>query len=145
MFKFFQAKNARREEWGKFHPERITMSAKLDRGEPITEVTLTVGYTITLPAWSKASSLGKKGKAAWDAMMAALKKHEDTHADIFEDQVNKFGAAITSQTDLTNRKLSDLFKNFPAAVKSAQDGYDSRTAHGEKEGVFLPAPDKVKD
>ncbi len=49
------------------------------------------------------------------------------------------------KTDLTLKKLSELFKKFPGDVTTAQEKYDSSSAHGEKEGVFLPAPDKVKD
>ena len=52
--------------------------------------------------------------------------------------------------------LGDYARGFgaiPAAVRAhlhdlldkAQDKYDASSAHGEKEGVFLPAPDKVKD
>ena len=98
-----------------------------------------------MPAWSKASALGKNGKDAWDKMMAALDKHEDTHRRILEQQSGLFGDAIERETDLTVKKLVDMFKQFPADVKSAQDDYDSKTSHGEKEGVFLPAPDKVQD
>ena len=145
MFKFFAKKNAAREEWGNFHPERPDLSFKPSRGEPITEVTLKIGYTITMPSWSKASALGKKGKDAWDKMMMALDKHEDTHRQILEQQCGLFGDAIERETDLTVKKLADMFKKFPADVKSAQDDYDSETSHGEKEGVFLPAPDKVQD
>lgn len=145
MFTFFEKKHAAREEWAKFHAERPDLSFKPSRDEPITEVTLKIGYTITMPTWSKASALGRKGKDAWDKMMAALDKHEDTHRRILEQQIKLFGEAVERETDLTVKKLSDMFKKFPADVKSAQDDYDSKTSHGEKEGVFLPAPDKVQD
>jgi hypothetical protein len=145
MFKFFQKKNASKEEWAKFHTERPALSFKPAKGEPITEVTLSIGYTTAMPSWSKASSLGSKGKAAWDAMMNALKKHEDNHRQILEDEVKKFGALVSAETDLSLKKLSDLFKDFPDDVRKAQEAYDAKTSHGEKEGVFLPAPDKVSD
>jgi hypothetical protein len=145
MFKYFEKKNASNEEWAKFHHERPDLSFKPAKGEPITEVTLKVGYVITMPSWSKASSLNKKGKAAWDKMMAALEKHEDNHRQILEKQSDLFGEKITAETDLTLKKLAELFKKFPADVTAAQDKYDSATSHGEKEGVFLPAPDKVND
>lgn len=145
MFKFFEKKNTAKQEWALFQHERPALSFKPAKGDPITEVTLTVGYTITMPAWSKAGSLGKKAKDAWDKMMAALQKHEDQHRQILEDQAKSFGTQITSQTDLSQKNLADLFKDFPGDVKKAQDAYDSKTAHGKNEGVFLPAPDAVQD
>jgi len=39
----------------------------------------------------------------------------------------------------------DAIFQFSKDVKTAQDLYDGKTGHGEKEGVFLPAPDQVKD
>jgi predicted secreted Zn-dependent protease len=54
--------------------------------EPITDVTLKVGYTITMPSWSKADSLGKNRRAAWDKMMTALAKHEENHRVILLEQ-----------------------------------------------------------
>ena len=71
-FKFFAEKNASKEEWAAFSHERPGLTFLPAKGEPITEVTLEVGYTITMPSWSKANSLGKNRKAAWDKMMTAL-------------------------------------------------------------------------
>jgi predicted secreted Zn-dependent protease len=145
VYKFFQKKNTSGEEWGKFSPERPNLSFKPSKGEPITEVTLMVGYTITMPAFSKANALGKKAKAAWDKMMKALEKHEDTHRATLEKSCNDFGSQITSKTDLSLKDLQDLFKAFPKDAKTDQDAYDNKTAHGVKEGVYLPAPDEVQD
>jgi hypothetical protein len=38
-----------------------------------------------------------------------------------------------------------MLDQFSKDVFAAQKLYDDKTGHGEKEGVFLPAPDKVKD
>jgi len=59
-----------------------------------------------MPSWSKASSLGKKQKDAWDKMMAALQKHEDNHRQILEDQCKLFGEKVTAQTDLTLKPVA---------------------------------------
>jgi hypothetical protein len=144
MFKFFQTRKARKEDWGKFDPTH-TLQMVGDKDGPTTEVRLTAGYTIALPAWSKATSIGKKGKGAWDTMLLKLKKHEDAHADIFEEQIDKLSTAIAGQVDINVLMLNDLHKEFMANLEKAQNAYDARTAHGEKEGVFLPPPDKVKD
>ncbi|MGO9255071.1 MAG: DUF922 domain-containing protein [Bryobacteraceae bacterium] len=144
MFKFFEKKNAAKEEWGKFHPEIPHLSFKPTK-DPITEVTLEVGYTIVMPSWSKASSIGQKEKAAWDTMMKALQRHEEQHRTIFEFEAEAFGTDLSFETDLSQKKLSDMFKKFPGDVRKAQQAYDSKTANGKNEGVFLPAPDKVKN
>ena len=145
VFKFFEQKNAAKQEWAKFSHERPDLSFKPAKGTPITEVTLKVGFTITMPSWSKASSLGKNRKAAWDKMIAALDKHEDNHRLILLEQSVLFGEKVTAVDDLSPDKLAELFKQFPGDVTAAQDKYDASSGHGEKEGVFLPAPDKVKD
>ena len=144
MFKVFQQKNAANQEWAKFQHEQPGISFLPANKDPITDVTLMVGYTIVMPQWSKASALGGNRKAAWDKMMAALKAHEDHHRMILEQQAQSWGATITSQTDLSHQKLAQIFKDFAPNVDKAQKAYDASTAHGAKEGVFLPAPDTVK-
>ena len=144
-FKFFGKLNAAKKEWATFHHETPRLALVPDKTEPITEVTLQLGFVITMPAWSKASSLGAKRKAAWDKMMNALAKHEENHRLIFLEEAVKFGEKVTAKTDLTRTTLKPMLTQFSKDVKTAQDLYDSKTSHGETEGVFLPAPDKVKD
>jgi predicted secreted Zn-dependent protease len=144
-FKFFSKMNASKKEWATFHHETPQIGLVPDKTEPITEVTLKLGYVITMPSWSKASALGPKRKAAWDKMMTALAKHEENHRLIFLEEGAKFGEKVTAKTDLTRATLKPMFAQFSKDVKTAQDLYDSKTSHGETEGVFLPAPDKVVD
>lgn len=145
VFKFFEKKNAAKQEWATFSPERPDLSFKPGKGEPITDVVLKVGFTITMPAWAKSGSLGKNRKAAWDKMLAALTKHEENHRLILLEQSLIFGDKITAENNLGLERLRELFKPFSADVKAAQDKYDGSSGHGVKEGVFLPAPDKCKD
>ncbi len=144
MFKFFQKKNDAGEEWGKFSPTKPGLSFKPAKGEPITDVVLDIGFTITLPSWAGASKATAAGKEAWDKMLEVLERHEDNHRLILLEEVAKFGNKITAEDALTPKKLQALFGQFPKDVKAAQDKYDGATTHGQKEGVFLPAPDKVK-
>lgn len=144
MFKFFQKKNAAGEEWGKFSPTKPNLSFKPSKGEPVTEVVLDIGYTITLPAWAGLSSASKPAKEAWDKMIKKLEKHEDNHRLILLEEVAKFGHEIEHETELTMKRLKELFGAFPKNVKAAQDKYDGASGGGVKEGVFLPAPDQVK-
>ena len=142
VFKFFQKKNAAKEEWGKFSHARPGLSFKPAKGEPITDVVLKVGYTITMPKWPKVKTAPKGCQEAWKKMIKALETHEDRHRLILLEECAKFGHEIAHQTNLTKKKLSELFSKFAPDVKKAQDKYDTATKNGEKEGVFLPAPDK---
>jgi len=144
-FNFFAKKNAAKEEWGKFSPTVPNLSFKGTKGGPITEVELNIGYTITMPNWPKANSAGKSCQAAWGKMIAALKKHEEKHRSILEDECEKFGKLVEAKTDLDQKTLKPLLDKFTASVRAAQSAYDSQTKRGENEGVFLPAPDKCKD
>ena len=145
VFKFFQKKNAAKEEWAKFHHEKPDIAFKTSKSGPITDVVLKVGFVLTMPSWSKSGSLGTKAKAAWDKMMTALAKHEENHRLILVEQSLLFGEKVTAESDLTLAKLKELFKKFPGDVKAAQDKYDGSSKNGVNEGVFLPAPDQVED
>ena len=144
-FAFFSKMNAAKKEWAIFHHEKPNVDLLPTKSEPITDVTLNIGFVITMPSWSKAGSLGPKAKAAWDKMMTALAKHEENHRLIFLEEAAKFGEKVTAKTDLTRKVLKPMLDQFSKDVKAAQDLYDGKTGHGEKEGVFLPAPDQVKD
>ena len=144
-FAFFSRMNAAKKEWAVFHHEVPTVDLKPNKGEPITEVTLNLGFVITMPSWSKAGSLGPKAKTAWDKMMNSLAKHEENHRLIFLEEAAKFAEKVQAKTDLTRKVLKPMLDQFSKDVFAAQKLYDDKTSHGEKEGVFLPAPDKVKD
>jgi len=144
-FAFFAKRNAARKEWAIFDHEIPRVALKPDKREPITDVVLQIGFVITMPSWPKSSALGPKRKAAWDKMMTVLAKHEENHRLIFLEEAAKFGEKVTAKVDLTRAVLKPMLTQFSKDVKTAQDLYDSKTGHGEKEGVFLPAPDKLKD
>ena len=144
-FAFFSKRNAEKKEWAIFHHEKPAVDLLPNKGEPITDVILKIGFVITMPSWSKAGSLGPKAKAAWDKMMTVLAKHEENHRLIFLEEAAKFCEKVSAKTDLTRKVLKPMLDQFSKDVKAAQDLYDGKTGHGEKEGVFLPAPDQVKD
>ena len=142
-FDFFSKRNAAKKEWAIFHHE--TPAVDLNKAEVITDMTLKIGYVITMPSWSKAGSLGPKRKAAWDKMMTALAKHEDNHRLILLEEAAKFCAKVSAKTDVTRKVLQPMLDQFSKDIETAQALYDGKSGHGEKEGVFLPAPDKLKD
>jgi hypothetical protein len=143
VYDFFKKKNAAKQEWGRFHPEGMQVVGDPARGEPILGVTLKIGYTIFMPTWAKRNAATKKEQAAWDAMLGVLAKHEDSHRIIMEKQISAFQSAVEAETDLSNKKLGELVKQFTKDLEAAQDDYDTKSGHGVKEGVFLPAPDEV--
>lgn len=143
LYKFFEAKNKKKEEWGKFSVTTPAVSFKPPKGNPITEVVLKIGHTTTLPKWPKYSKVSKDAQKAWDAMYKALEKHEERHRLILLEQVAKFAAKVEAKENLDIKGLQKLLKDFSPDVEKAQKKYDDATSHGEKEGVFLPAPDKV--
>lgn len=143
LYKFFEAKNKKKEEWGKFSVTTPQISFKPPKGNPITEVLLKIGHTTTMPKWAKYSKASKGAKKAWDAMYKALETHEERHRLILLEEVAKFAAKIETSENLDTKGLKKLLTAFSPDVEKAQKKYDDATGHGQKEGVFLPAPDKV--
>lgn len=140
VYKFFQKKKQQRYDWVVVS---FGHSIEMDRNRPPKEVAIKVSYSISLPVWSKASSLKGKAKTAWQNMILAAQKHARKHVDIIEDEVEKLTKLVDKEKDTT--KWTGLYRNFATVVKKAQDAYDSRTGYGEKEGMMLPPPEKVKD
>jgi Bacterial protein of unknown function (DUF922) len=143
VYKFYEKRNASKEEWGKFSVTKPNIAFKPNKG-PITEVVLKIGYTITMPKWSGYNDAKKSCKEAWDKMFSSLEKHEDGHRLILLEEVAIFGEKVTSQTDLDQKKLAELLKDFSPSIDKAQKKFDDATDHGAKKGVFLPAPDQCK-
>jgi len=139
VFKFFQNKKHKREDWVKV---TFSHSINMDVNKPPKEIWLKMAYTIEMPEWSKVSSQTAKAKTAWRTMVTAAKKHAQKHAALFEDEVDKLCKATDKEADF--RKWSGLYRQFAETLKKAHESYDSRSANGEKEGVMLPPPDKVK-
>lgn len=143
VYKFYEKRNASKEEWGKFSTTKPQLSFKPTKGT-IEEVVLKIGYTITMPKWSGYNDAKKSCKEAWDKMFSSLEKHEDGHRSILEEEVKSFGEKVKSQTNLDQKKLGELLKEFSPSVNKAQKKFDDSTGSGAKKGVFLPAPDQCK-
>ena len=57
VYKFFKGKNDKKEEWGKFSPTTPKLGFTPRKGEPITEVSVTLGHRspgVTLNVYSHA-------------------------------------------------------------------------------------------
>lgn len=102
------------------------------------EITLTAKPTITMPQWPGASKLKGDEKKWWAAMMKALAKHEDGHHKIFDKDAKKFKKDTEAAGDFPKGETAGKMTTFFTSSQGNQNTYDSKTNHGEKEGVTLP-------
>lgn len=123
--------------WGRYRSD-----ADIDWGkdDPVKKADITAAPYIILPTWTDYSKATKDEKKSWDDMMKALEKHENNHHKIFEDAVEEFKKSIEKRDDLSAKDAKALWKDFLKDTQDAQDKYDTRTKHGEKEGVELVEP-----
>ena len=102
------------------------------------QITITAKPTIAMPQWPGASKLKGNDKKAWNSMMRALAKHEAHHHKIFETDAKKFKKETEAAGDIPKGETAGKMTAFFTASQTNQDKYDTRTNHGEKEGVKLP-------
>ena len=127
-----------RDEWGLYDAtQNQKNSAKTDADGNVTSVTMTINPVIELPEWSGYSSATKEQKASWDKMLKVLEKHERNHHDIQVDCASDLEKEIKKAKALKAADLNKIISDQQKACQKKQDAYDSRTGHGEKEGVEL--------
>jgi predicted secreted Zn-dependent protease len=128
----------KRDEWGTYDSTQNQKSgAKIDGDGKVKSVTLTLNPTIELPEWSGYSKASKAQRKAWDDMVAKLEKHERNHHKIQKDALEDLKKKIKAAKSLDRDVLDDLISKNSEGTQKQQDAYDSRTGHGEKEGVEL--------
>ena len=109
----------------------------------VTQALTGVQIVMTLPRWKPPSHASPDLKMHWERFLAALRLHEDGHADIAREA-----------RDAVRSRLLDLGEfadagALSAAVQKTGDqtiaefvqrntSYDLRTAHGVAQGVMLP-------
>lgn len=127
-----------RDEWGLYDATRNPKnSAKVDGDGNVTSVTMAINPVIELPEWSGYSSATKEQKASWDTMVKALEAHERKHHDIQVDCASDLKKEIMKAKTLDANDLNKIISDQQEACQKKQDAYDSRSGHGEKEGVEL--------
>ena len=102
------------------------------------EIIISAKPTVTIPKWNGESKLKGDEKKNWVAMMTALRKHEAKHHKIFEDEAKTFKKAMAREDPFPKEEVDGRMYDFYSAGQDKQDAYDSKTNHGEKEGVVLP-------
>ena len=127
-----------REEWGLYDATQNQKNkAQTDSDGNVTSVTMTLNPVIELPDWSGYSSATKEQKASWDKMVKLLEKHERNHHDIQVDCASDLEKEIKKAKTLKASDLNKIISDQQKDCQKKQDAYDSRTGHGEKEGVEL--------
>ncbi len=101
-----------------------------------TRVDVTLTLTIRLPRWTGRGwrNASAAAKREWQRMLGCLQTHEDGHARIARPW------ARTLQHRLLNQpvaNLSTIWEQVRAEHKNVQDEYDTRTQHGQTQGVTL--------
>lgn len=123
-----------RREWGRC-TWRYTYDYETTNGR-VTRVNITLTLTIRMPrwqgeGWERASDAAK---AEWNRMIAALRAHEEQHAEIA-----RRWAPIFKQRLLNQRagNVSARYNQTRAEAQREQDQFDQRTQHGRTQGVTL--------
>lgn len=128
----------RRGEWGRFDPH---LTSDYDAGaEVLTEFTIVAAPEIILPDWTRRAEADEAHAQAWDAMLAALTAHEETHRDIFDSAVQRFRRRMLRPRSMPRTDFEAAWEAFTADLEDEQERYDRTSRHGQREGVVLDDP-----
>lgn len=122
------------DEWGHCAANyRYTYSAT---GGRTTRVNVTLTLTIRLPRWRGAGwrAASRPAREEWNRMVAALRAHEDHHAEIARTWAPIFRERLF---DIDEGDVELEGSNVEAEAQAEQDQYDADSAHGQNEGVSL--------
>lgn len=120
-------------EWG-----RCTYHYDYDYGTTngrVTRVDITLRLTIRLPRWQEGrDEAAPEARAEWDRMMAALRAHEERHAEIAREWAPRFKQRILG---VPAGNATATYNQVKREADAAQRQYDAETHHGQTEGVTL--------
>jgi predicted secreted Zn-dependent protease len=120
-------------EWG-----RCTYHYDYDYGTTngrVTRVDITLRMTIRLPRWQEGrDEASPEARAEWDRMMAALRAHEERHAEIAREWAPRFKQRMLG---VRARNATATYNQVKREADAAQRQYDTDTQHGQTEGVSL--------
>jgi predicted secreted Zn-dependent protease len=104
-----------------------------DQGK-ITDATVDMPVTVTMPNWPDAATLPSKDKAKWDAFVQALEAHEQGHVTLVRQ---KLGDVAKTLVGKTKTEADAAFKAALTDLQTASDEYDTETDHGRNEGCVI--------
>jgi predicted secreted Zn-dependent protease len=124
--------------WGRY---RAFPDVDRRRDDPLVSLEISARPVIYLPEWREKSAAPRPIQQEWDRMIAVLTRHEEHHHEIFMDAVTAFAREVEDYGDpLPRRTFTRMWQRFNADTQREQNSYDSRTAHGQREGVALNDP-----
>lgn len=101
----------------------------------VTRVDITLRLTIRLPRWQQGrDEASPEARAEWDRMMAALRAHEERHAEIAREWAPRFKQRILG---VRAGNATATYNQVKREADAAQRQYDAETHHGQTEGVTL--------
>ena len=94
-------------------------------------------FFMTLPEWSGYEKATVQQKAAWDAMIEKLRKHENEHVQIAYRNAQKL---VKKLTNLPVEQAGQAVADAQQAGQDAQDDFDSaaKTDHGKNDFGNFP-------
>lgn len=103
-------------------------------------VRLSLRINMTLPKWAPGPDASDPRRKSWEAMLAALKAHEEGHAN---NGMRAANAMIDALRRIPPQKtcaelepaVNELLQNWLKAYRKADKAYDRETRHGSK---FMP-------
>ncbi len=98
---------------------------------------VSVNVKLSLPRWADAPEPGDARRQSWDAMIAALRKHEQGHGNNGIRAANAVSSAILAIPAQTSCEVLDELvdqtsKEIVKAYRKADKDYDRATSHGDK-------------
>jgi predicted secreted Zn-dependent protease len=119
-----------REEWGKFDG-KLKGRFSSNSGTKSFNVELFPESKIIMPVWPAYSRQTSKVQQNWDEVYAALRKHEDGHAVIFEEGVASLKARFEGMTETNQKDFNKILNEWTESNQREHDSYDSKTNHGK--------------
>ena len=105
--------------------------------------TTQTAITVTLPRWTAPKNAAPEVRDAWISFFTALSKHEAGHAQNALAAVTEMHQRVTrlpteSDCAALKKKVDATAGGVVAEFRQRDVEFDRRTAHGARDGAFLP-------
>jgi predicted secreted Zn-dependent protease len=113
-----------------------------EHGCGLTDVRVRLDAEVSLPRWDPPAAAAPALRAAWDAMAAGLRVHEEGHVEIARDAARAIHDTLAAFTAPTCDGI-DAAANAAATRENARAvtrgrDYDRETGHGRTQGAVRP-------
>ncbi|HEY1282784.1 MAG TPA: DUF922 domain-containing protein [Acidimicrobiales bacterium] len=100
----------------------------------VSDVTILVGWKITMPTWTGYDSASQAAKDEWDRFWAALDAHERGHLDLVDT------AMATLDQQMIGKSVAEAQQVWSSALTKLQqdsNAYDTANDHGRNAGTII--------